>query len=305
MRVTFAKTLADLSDQHAEIMLLTADLGFMALDAFMDRHPERFLNVGVAEQNMIGLATGLALEGFIPFTYSIVSFATLRPYEFIRNGPLLHQLPVRIIGVGGGFEYGSAGPTHHGLEDVGVMRLQPGIAIIAPADAQQAKQALLATWDLPQPIYYRIGKDEKRIIPGLEGRFELGRLNILREGHQLVIFVMGAITYEVMQAVMQLEDQGVYPTLACVSSVVPAPREQIITLLQEHPQAMTIEAHYVTGGLGSLIAEIAAEEGIAIRLHRLGVQSRSTDGRAGSQTYLEAKHGLDVPSIVQTVTRLW
>lgn len=305
MRITFAQTLADLTDEHNQIMLLTADLGFMALDSFIDRHPERFLNVGVAEQNMIGLATGLALEGFIPFTYSIVSFATLRPYEFIRNGPVLHQLPVRIVGVGGGFEYGSAGPTHHGLEDVGVMRLQPGMAIIAPADAQQTRQALLATWNLPHPIYYRLGKDEKRSIPGLEGRFQLGDLQILREGRQIVIFTLGAITYEVVQAITQLEAQGICPTIACVSSVAPAPRDQIIALLRQHPQAVTIEAHYTTGGLGSLVAEIAAEEGLSIRLHRVGVKSQSSDGRAGSQTYLEAKHGLDLASIVQTMTALW
>jgi transketolase len=261
--------------------------------------------VGVAEQNMMGLATGLALEGFIPFTYSIVSFATLRPYEFIRNGPLLHQLPVRIIGVGGGFEYGSAGPTHHGLEDVGVMRLQPGMVVIAPADAQQAGEAIRATWDMPQPIYYRLGKDEKRVIPGLDGRFEPGKLHVLQEGQQVVVFALGAITYNVLQAVMALKDQGLHPTLACVSSVVPTPREQMIDLLRQHSQVVTIEAHYTIGGLGSLVAEIMAENSITAQLHRVGIQSMSVDGRAGSQEYLEAKHGLDVASLVKTLADLW
>src|SRR5262245_38381869 len=103
----------------------------MVLEPFAERFPARFINVGVAEQNMVGLATGLAEAGYLPFVYSIAPFAALRPYEFIRNGPVLHRLPVRIVGVGGGFDYGVAGPSHHGLEDVGVMRVQPGLTLIA------------------------------------------------------------------------------------------------------------------------------------------------------------------------------
>src|SRR3954447_23056573 len=132
MRGAFANTITELAERDPRVVLLTGDLGYMALEPFSDRFPERFFNIGVAEQNMVGVATGLAEAGFIPFVYSIVTFASLRPYEFIRNGPILHQLPVRIVGIGGGGEYGTAGPTHHGLEDVGIMRIQPGITVIAP-----------------------------------------------------------------------------------------------------------------------------------------------------------------------------
>ena len=140
MRGAFVKTLTELAYDHPEIVLLTGDLGFMALEPFANAFPDRYYNVGVAEQNMVGIATGLAEAGFIPFVYSIVTFATLRPYEFIRNGPILHHLRVRIVGIGGGFEYGASGFSHHGLEDVGVMRVQPAISIIAPADAQQRRK---------------------------------------------------------------------------------------------------------------------------------------------------------------------
>src|SRR5437588_2280331 len=129
MRDAFVGTLAELAERDHRVVLLTGDLGFGVLESFSERFPDRFFNVGVAEQNMVGLATGLAEAGFIPFVYSIVTFASLRPYEFIRNGPILHRLPVRIVGVGGGFEYGPQGASHHGLEDVGVMRVQPGIAV--------------------------------------------------------------------------------------------------------------------------------------------------------------------------------
>src|SRR5258708_17690586 len=125
----------------------------MALEPFIEAFPDRFFNVGVAEQNMVGLATGLAEAGFIPFVYSIVTFAALRPYEFIRNGPIQHRLPVRIVGVGGGVEYGTNGLSHYGLEDVAVMRAQPGITVIAPSDHQNARSARLGVWVVPRPVF--------------------------------------------------------------------------------------------------------------------------------------------------------
>src|SRR5580658_5156121 len=118
MRKMFVETLVNLAEQDERVMLLTGDLGFGVVEPFMSKFPKRFINVGVAEQNMVGVATGLAESGFIPFVYSIVTFATLRPYEFIRNGPILHQFPVRIVGVGGGMEYGHNGASHYGLEDI-------------------------------------------------------------------------------------------------------------------------------------------------------------------------------------------
>ena len=141
MRGTFITGLVDLAAADERIVLLTGDLGYTVIEPFADRFPERFFNVGVAEQNMIGVATGLAEAGFIPFAYSIATFASLRAYEFIRNGPVAHHLPVRIVGVGGGFEYGSAGFTHHALEDLAVMRVLPEMTVIAPADARQAGKA--------------------------------------------------------------------------------------------------------------------------------------------------------------------
>src|SRR5688500_14281558 len=144
MRNAFLEELLDLADEDPSVVLLTGDLGFMVLEPFAERFPDRFYNVGVAEQNMVGVATGLAEAGYRPFVYSIATFATLRPYEFIRNGPALHNLPVRVVGVGGGFDYAHNGVTHHALEDLAVMRTQPRMTVIAPADAGQARCALRA-----------------------------------------------------------------------------------------------------------------------------------------------------------------
>jgi transketolase len=302
MRGAFAAAVTELASADPRILLLTGDLGYMALEPFSDRYPDRFFNVGVAEQNMIGIATGLAKEGFLPFAYSIVTFASLRPYEFIRNGPILHHLPVRIVGVGGGFEYGHAGATHHGLEDVGVMRIQPGITVIAPADAAQTRTAILETWNLPGPIYYRIGKNDKLSVPGLDGRFELGRLQVIREGGDVAIVAMGAISTEAVAAADRLNTRGIQCGVAVVASMNPAPVEDLIGFLSDKPLTLAVEAHYVCGGLGSLLAETIAENRLGSRLVRCGV-SRSAAALTGGEQYLHRSHGLSRDDLFETALR--
>lgn len=293
MRAAFARTLAELADQDDRILLLTGDLGFMALEPFADRHPDRFFNVGVAEQNMVGLATGLAEAGFLPFVYSIATFASLRGYEFIRNGPVAHRLPVRVVGVGGGFEYGSAGLTHHALEDVGVMRLQPGLLVLAPADHEQATTTIRATWDHPSPIYYRLGKDDRTVVPGLDGRFALGRVELVRKGRNRVLVAMGSITATVVEAAETLD-----AAVLLVSTLNPPPTVALATHLARFSRVVTVEAHYLVGGLGSLVAETVAEAGLQCRVTRLGVTGLP-DGRSGTASYHLDRHGLSRDGIVR------
>ncbi len=299
MRAAFTKTLTELAARDPRILLLTGDLGYMALEPFADKFPDRFFNVGVAEQNMVGLATGLAEAGFIPFVYSIVTFATLRPYEFIRNGPIQHQLPVRIVGVGGGVEYGQNGLSHYGLEDVAVMRAQPGITVIAPADHQQARTAIQASWNLPGPIYYRLGKDDKTVVPGLEGRFELGKIQRIGDGADLLLLAMGNVASETAAAAQALAAQNIACTVAIVATVNPAPAHELTELLASFPVVLTVEAHYKVGGLGSLAAEVIAEQGLSSRLVRCGVQSMPT-GITGSQRHLLELFGLTKDKLVET-----
>jgi len=281
------------------ILLLTGDLGYLALEPFADAYPGRFFNVGVAEQNMVGLATGLAEAGFIPFVYSIVPFAVLRPYEFIRNGPIQHRLPVRIVGVGGGLAYGPNGLSHYGLEDIAVMRAQPGITVIAPADRQQTRSVVTATWNLPGPVYYRLGKDDQTVVPGLDGRFELGKLQRVREGSDLLLIAMGSVVAEAAAATQDLAARGISCSLAIVASVSPAPVDELAGLLARHPVALTVEAHYRVGGVGSLVAEVIAERGLGCRLVRCGVGALP-NGITGSQHYLHQLYGLSAEKLVET-----
>ncbi|HEX2052161.1 MAG TPA: transketolase C-terminal domain-containing protein [Actinomycetota bacterium] len=305
MRGAFVRTLSELARADHRVVLLTGDLGFTVVEPFADEFPDRFFNVGVAEQNMVGLATGLAEAGFLPFCYSIATFAVLRPYEFIRNGPIAQQLPVRIVGVGGGFEYGSAGFTHYGLEDLGVLRMQPGITVVAPADAGQAAAALRATFDLPGPVYFRIGKDEKSVVAGLEARFRLGRAELVRSGRDVAVISVGAATVEAAAAVSELESAGVDAALSVVSTLNPAPVEDLLDLLEEVPAAVTVEGHYVTGGLGSLVAEVIAEHRVDCRLVRCGVR-QLPHGTTGSTAFMQERHGLTagaIASAAQEATR--
>jgi transketolase len=299
MRETFVRTLCELAERDERILLLTGDLGFTVVEPFAERFPDRFFNLGVAEQNMVGVATGLAEAGFIPYVYSIVTFATLRPYEFIRNGPVLHQLPVRIVGIGGGYGYGPAGPTHHGLEDVGVMRLQPGLAVIAPADNAQAATAVRATYDLPGPVYYRLDKSHVPALPGLDGRFELGRAHQTRGGRDLLLVALGSIAAEAEAAAAALEARGIGCGVLAVSSVSPPPLDDLADALGQYRLALTVEAHYVDGGLGSLVSEVIAERGIGCRVLRHGARSLPA-GRSGSERYFHREQGIGADDLVAT-----
>jgi len=268
----------------------------MALEPFIEAFPKRFFNVGVAEQNMVGLATGLAEAGMVPFVYSIAPFATLRPYELIRNGPLLHRLPVRIVAIGGGLEYGPNGMSHYALEDVAMMRAQPSMTVIAPADPKQARQALLASSSVPGPIYFRLGKDETTVVPGLDGAFELGRIQRIREGPDASIIAMGPIAAEAVTAADLLAAQGLACCVAVVASVHPPPSDDLALLIAGRPLVVTVEVHYLNGGLGSLVAEVVAERNLGVRVLRQGVRTMP-DGLVGSQRYMERSFGLSAAQL--------
>lgn len=301
MRKAFAEALVDLAGGDDRVVLLTGDLGYTVLEPFAERFPGRFFNVGVAEQNMVGLATGLAEAGYVPFCYSIATFGTLRPYEFVRNGPLAHELPVRIVGVGGGFDYGENGLTHYALEDVAVMRVQPRMAVFAPADDDQARAMVAATADLRGPAYLRVAKAGPP-VPGLDGRFAPGRAELIGSGADVALVALGGAAQEAVEAAQLLARDGVEATVAVVSSFNPSPVEDLAALLARVPLAVSAEAHYVAGGLGSFVAETIAEAGLDCRLVRCGVRTMPT-GESGSRDYLQELHGISAAAVARAALR--
>jgi transketolase len=297
MRRAFVTTLTELASKDQRIVLLTGDLGFMALEPFANQHPDRFINMGVAEQNMIGVAAGLAESGLIPFCYSISTFASMRDYEFFRNDAVVQGLQVRLVGVGTGFEYGHNGISHYALEDLALMRAQPRLTLIAPADARQTRTALTKTWDLAGAVYYRLGKDDNLEVAGLDGRFDLGRSQVLREGNDLVVVTTGPIAIEASAAVEQLAARGVSASLTVVASLNPAPLLDLEATLSNAAVVMTVEAHYLNGGLGSLVAELIAERQLPVRLVRCGVAA-TPDGHSGDEQHLLDASGLTAQRLV-------
>ncbi len=299
MRKAFISTSIELAEQDERILLLTGDLGYALMEPFIQKFPDRFINVGVAEQNLVGIAAGLAEAGMIPYIYSITPFAVLRPYEFIRNGPIYHQLKVRIIGAGGGLEYPHDGISHFGIDDVGVLRVQPGISIFTPADVQQAASIFKKTWDLPGPVYYRLGKDETTTVPGLNGAFSVGQAQRIGSGEDLLMITMGSIASEASSAVGYLAAQGIQCTLLVASSINPPPEQTLAEILPRFRKVMTVEAHYVNGGLGSLVSEFVAGKNLDCTVLRCGIKSMP-DGRTGSQKYLYDRFGISCEQLVKT-----
>jgi len=298
MRAAFVETLAELAERDPRVVLLTGDLGFNMLEPLAERFPDRFVNVGVAEQNMVGVATGLAEAGMIPFVYSIATFATMRPYEFIRNGPVLHQLPVRIVGVGGGFEYGNNGATHYGLEDIGILRLQRGLTVVVPADDSHARAAFTQTYALPRPVYYRLSKGGPA-IPGPATDFVLGKLTRLRAGRDLALVALGPNATDALAAADLLGAEGIDAAVAVVESFNPSPGDDLADFLADVPFAVSIESHFVDGGLGSFVAEVIAERGLPTRLRRCGLDDLPR-GITGSVPFLKEWFGLSPRAIAGT-----
>jgi transketolase len=303
MRTAFVETLCELAARDGRVMLLTADLGWSVLEPFAAAFPDRFLNVGVAEQNMLGLATGLALEGRVPFVYSIATFASMRGYEQFRNGAVLHRLPVRVIGIGGGFAYGHAGPTHHALEDLSIMRAQPGVTVLAPSDRAQARSAILLTGQLTGPVYLRIDKNPQPLLAGLNGRCKLDTPEVVRPGRHLLFVATGSVAHEAVRAAEILEAQGVSAAVAVLAHLAHQPGPGLRQLVSEYHTAITVEEGYAAGGLGSLVAEAIAQEGARCRLCSRGVGALDSGG-SGSVEYLRSRHGLDAGGLAALAQEL-
>ena len=298
MRQALVRELCQLAAADSRIVLLTGDLGFMVMEPFRERFPDRFINAGVAEQNMMAVATGLAEAGLRPYVYSIAPFAALRTFEFIRNGPVLHRLPVRIVGMGAGFEYGHAGSTHYSLEDIGALRTLPGLTIVAPADSAQAAAAIQGTADHSGPVYYSLSKDGQHKVPHLDGRFSLGRLAVIGRGSDLAIISSGSLSVEAAAAVETLSTRGVGATLAIASSYNPDPENDLAELLASFRVVISVEAQTISGGLAAFVGSVIASRGLGCRLRPIAVR-HSPDGRSGSEADRWRSHELDRVAIAE------
>ena len=304
MRDHFVKRLGQLAAADQRIMLLTADLGFGVLTDFAAKFPNQFLNVGVAEQNLTGVATGMALEGLIVFTYSIGNFPTLRCLEQIRNDAAYHDANVKIVSVGSGFSYGSLGMSHHATEDISILRAIPGITIFSPGDLWEAMEATEACVKTPGTCYLRLDKSATGPNEATRERFVIGQPRLRRAGNDLTIIATGGIIEEALQAAQTLSRQQIEARVLSAHTIRPFASDAIIAAARETPAIITLEEHTVEGGLGGLVAETLLEHGVAPRrFRRMGLRN-GFSSIVGSQAYLRKRYGLDADAVVKTATEL-
>ena len=299
MRDCFIAELTRLAESDDRVVLMTGDLGFGVLDEFRDKHPSRFINAGVAEQNMALVATGMALEGHVVFTYSIANFPTLRCLEMIRNDAAYHKANVKVVAVGGGLSYGALGMSHHATEDLGVMRAIPGITILSPTSMCEVAPLTRAALVTPGTVYLRLDKDAVG-DDGAGAATLVGVPRRMRNGTDVAFFVTGGIATEVLEAERQLRADGISCSVFSVHTIRPLDVDFVTRVARSHSVVVTVEEHNVTGGLGSAVLDACADaQHYPARLVRIGLRGFSS--AVGSQQYLRERYGLDAAAIACNV----
>ena len=305
MRDTFVRTLLDIAKKDKNVYIVTGDLGFGVLKPFWTELPDQIINAGIAEQNMTSIAAGLAMQGKIVYTYSIGNFPTLRCIEQIRNDCAYHNANVKVVCVGGGFVYGSLGMSHHATEDIAMMRALPDVTVLAPGDLVEAECATKAIYEQQGTCYLRLGRGgEKRIHEKLEN-FTIGKAIEIQQGEKVAVFSTGAIFDEVNEACEELRAQGVVPTVYTFPTVKPIDKEVILQCAKTHKAIVTVEEHNLSGGFGSAVAEVLAEEsGEKAKLVRVALDDRYSC-IVGSQKYLRKQYFIDAKTIIKKVKENW
>jgi transketolase len=301
VRTAFIQALNELADTDPRVCLIVGDLGYSVIEEFAQKHPDQFVNAGVAEQNMIGLAVGMSMSGKIVFTYSIGNFGTLRCLEQIRNDVCYHRANVKVVTVGGGLAYGNLGVTHHASEDVAIMRALPNMTVVAPGDPVEARAATRAVVALDGPCYLRLGKAGEPVVHKGDIGFELGRALTIREGSDLTLIASGGMlaTADIVSA--QLAEKGLGVRLLSMHTIKPLDREAVARAATETKFVFTLEEHSIEGGLGGAVAEVMAElDGAHATLKRIGLRPEFNKV-VGDQKYLKAQHGLDEEGVMQTI----
>ena len=305
MRDVFIQRLTQLAERDPRIMLITGDLGFSVLDDYRRRCPDQFINVGVAEQNMTGVATGLALSGKVVFTYSIANFPTLRCLEQIRNGPCYHNANVKVVSVGGGLAYGALGMSHHATEDLAIMRALPNLTVVAPGDPVETGAAVDAITTRNGPAYLRLGRAGEPIVHEAPISFEIGRALQLSAGNDITIISTGGMLATATVVASELKREGLATRVLSMHTVKPLDNAAVLAAARETRLVVTLEEHSIIGGLGGAVAEVIAEAGPPVcALKRIGLPS-SFVSRAGSREYLALEFGLTPGKVVTTIKHAW
>ncbi len=300
MRNAFINELIKLAEKNEKIFLIVGDLGFGVIEEFERKFPKQFLNAGVAEQNMMGMAAGLASAGYQIFVYSIGNFPTFRCLEQIRNDVCYEELNVTIVSIGAGLSYGTLGYSHHTIDDIGVMNSLPGMTIYSPADSIETRLALDSSMSIKTPKYFRLGKSgEPNVFTSTQSKFP--GWTPLANGERLLLLTTGSITAEALRAVNVLQRDRINISLRAIPVLKPFQFDK--KYIQNFKQILVVEEHSISGGLGSIVGEQIALNGMSVNLVKLGIPDL-VHHEIGSQEYLRSFFGISAEGIVSKVKEM-
>jgi transketolase len=305
MRNAFADELLKLAREDGRVVILSGDIGNRLFDKFKAEFPDRFYNCGVAEANMISMAAGLASCGFRPIAYTITPFVTTRCLEQIKVDVCYHEMPVMIVGTGSGLSYSSLGSTHHSFEDLAIMRVLPGMSVLAPADAGELRSCMRAALRQNGPAYVRIGKKGEPVIFKEPPALEIGKWNIVEPGERVCMLSCGTLLPVTLEAAAKLRAGGLAPQVARCASVKPLDLDFLDNAAANFELLVTLEEHSLVGGFGSAVAESLADAALphTPRLLRAGIPDHFLHD-CGEQEQARALCGLDADTIAHRILKL-
>ncbi len=302
MRKAFFQKLEKIAKENKDIFLLVGDLGRKFFQNFKGLDPKRFINTGVAEANMIGVAAGLSMSGKNVYCYSIIPFLLMRTFEQIRIDVCYNKLNVKLLGAGSGFTYGLEGITHHAIEDIAILRVLPYMTIVAPGDAREAEALAEASFNYQSPLYIRFGRDRESVVHEKEIKFEIGKGIFVNEGKDICLLATGTMLQTGKIVLKNLISRGLNPTLISLHTIKPLDENLIRNCSQNYKSIFTLEEHSIIGGLGSAVAEILAENNFSGKFKRIGIKDVYSPYIGGPE-YLLKKLGLDPESITNFILK--
>ena len=297
MRSTFISVLTEMAQSDDKIFILTPDMGYSVFEKFSEKYPDRFLNTGIAEQNTIGIAAGLALSGFKPYVYSIAPFVLMRCYEQIRVNAAYICSNIKIMGVGGGVAYGPAGTTHHIIEDFAIAKVLPNMVVCAPADPVEIRQILVQSQNLNKPMYIRLAKNNDPIIHNKDDIITIGKAFTLKEGTDIEIISTGIITKRILEWLPELNTQGYSVGVTVFPTIKPLDEVYLDDLMKTDKKILIVEEHNIIGGLGESICAYLGKKNARNIIRHLGIPDVYSH-YIGSQEFILNKFGLyEVPNL--------
>lgn len=300
MRATFINTLTEMARQDDKIMCIIGDTGFSVFEDFEKEFGSRFVNVGIAEQNFVSFGAGLAAMGMKPYIYNVVSFMTLRAMEQIMLDVCYQENPVVLVGVGGGFAYATAGPTHHAVQDIAMLTSIPNMTVVCPGDPVEMKAVMLASLSYHRPLYIRIGRSIDPVVHQTPIDFKIGKAIQMKEGTEATIFVTGVMLQTAVEVQEMLKKDGISVSLYSMPTVKPIDEEVILQQASAGKTIFTIEEHSIIGGLGDAVARVLVENQCTSRLKKFGVQDEFVP-ITGTREYLDDFFGLSSGKIVEAI----